>query len=71
MCNNICPIYDDQKCIDEDICINLEDQCRLFDGFEKKDNPFKNCLAEKYNLIHLCRKDLVIVNNTINLNDER
>jgi hypothetical protein len=71
MCNNTCPIKGFQKCINEDICINLKEQCRIFGDSEIKNNPLKNCLVEKYNLNHLCRKGLVIVNNTIKPTDHR
>ncbi len=72
MCNNTCPIYDYQKCIDEDICIKIKDQHgRIFSGLEIKNNPLKYCLAEKYNLGHLNYKRLKVENNIIKPNEER
>jgi hypothetical protein len=64
-CNNKCPIHETQKCMDQDICINLKEQCKIFDGFEIKSNPLKNCLVETYNLQHLCNASMVIENNTL------
>ena len=71
MCNNTCPVYKYQKCINEDVCINLDVQCKIVRGSKIENNPLKNCLAEKYNLQQLCSEKLKIENNTLKPRDRR